>query len=92
MELWNGHIVGADSLTNLAVITKFEPFRRDDFSPKPETFSIGTGEFRAWKKASGSQYRTVGVADGTFDALIDIGFHKYLFTDGNAESTKTFLQ
>ena len=90
MELGNRHIVGADSLTNLAVITKFEPFGRDNPSLKPETFSIGTGKLRAWKKASGSQYRTVGVADGTFDALIDVGFHKYLFIAENAESAETF--
>jgi hypothetical protein len=85
MEFGNGHIMGADSLANLAVITKFEPFGRDDFPLKPETFSIGTSKFRAWKKTSGSQYRTVGVADGTFDALIYVGFHFYIFSPQSAQ-------
>jgi hypothetical protein len=88
MEFGNGHIMGADLLANLAVITKFEPFGRDDFSLKPETLGIGPGKLRAWKKAGGSQYRTVGVADGTFDALIDVRFHLFFFTTERAEAAE----
>jgi hypothetical protein len=76
MELGNGYLMGTDPLANFAVITKFEPCGRNGFPFKTETFSIGTGEFRAWKKTGGLQHRTVRVADGTFDALINIGFHR----------------
>jgi hypothetical protein len=76
MELGDGYIMGTDPFANLAVIAKFEPCGRNGFPFQTETFSIGTGKFRAWEKTGGFQHRTVGVADGTLDALIDVGFHK----------------
>jgi hypothetical protein len=93
MQLWNGYIMGADPFANFAVIAEFEPFRRNVFSLKAETFSIGTGEFRAWKKACGLQHWTIGVADGAFDTLINVGFHRTKcfateITEGTKERSK----
>jgi hypothetical protein len=75
VQLRDRNLVGADSLTDLAVVTKLEPLGREGFLPAAKTLGIGSCQFGPRKEPRGLKDRAKGGADGAFDAVIDIGFH-----------------
>ena len=56
-----------------------------------KAFRVRPGELGAGEKSCGLRHRAVGITDGTFYALINIGFHKNLPTVENVERTKAAL-
>jgi hypothetical protein len=83
MQFGDGYVMRADHLANLAVVAEFKPICGNRFFLQAEALGIRSREFGAGEKTRGPQHRAVSIADGTLDALIDVGFHKYFFTAEN---------
>lgn len=81
----------ADLFANLAVITIIKPVLRNGGPLQAKAFRVRPGELGAGEKTCGLRHRAVGITDGTFYTLINIGFHKNLLTAENAERTKATL-
>ena len=69
MQLRNRDLVGADPLTDLAVVTILEPLGRQGFLPAAKTLGIGACQFGPREEARGLEDRAESSADGTFDAV-----------------------
>ena len=91
MQCRDGYVMRTDSFANLAVITIIKPVLRNGGPFQAKAFRIRPGELGAGEKTCGLQHRAVGITDGTFYTLINIGFHKNLLTAENAERTKATL-
>jgi len=87
VQLGDWDLVGADSLTDLAVVTILEPLGREGFLPAAKTLGIGSCQFGPRKEPGGLEDRAKGGADGAFDAVIDIGFH-FIVSPQRAQRTQ----
>ena len=86
MQLGDGYVMRADRLADLAIVAEFKPLCGNRFFLHSEALGIRAGKFGAGEKTRGLQHRAVSIADGTFDALIEVGFHKHFFTAETAEN------
>jgi hypothetical protein len=88
VQVGNGNVLRADPLADLAVVAILQPLRGNGLPLEAKPFRIRPGQLRPGKEPRGFQDRTVGVTDGTLDALIYIRFHEYIFATEGTENTE----